>query len=65
MIVSVLPGMTAHHQGAVESGWFFALGCNKALQKLNTTLEKNGGDVMTIVDDDYAMGHPSHIFQAR
>ena len=26
------------HQGAVESGWFFALACNEVFQRYNTTL---------------------------
>ena len=31
---------------------------------MNTTLA-DGGGVMAIVDDNYAMGHPEHIFRAH
>ena len=51
------------HQGVVESGWFFAIGTNKAFQKMNNTLAMEG--VMAIVDGNYAMGHPEHSSQAH
>ena len=53
------------HQGAVESCWFFALGFNKAFQKYNTTLLENGVRGMAMADNNYAMGHPDHIFQSH
>ena len=52
------------HQGAIESGWFFSLACNKAFQKLNTRLAAVGGGVMAIINDNYTMGLPEHIFPA-
>ena len=53
------------HQGAIESGWLFSLGCNKAFQALNRRLAPHGGGVMAIVDDNYAMGPPEAVFPAK
>ena len=50
------------HQGAVESGCFFTIGCHKAFQKLRTTLMENGGSGMAIIDGNYAIGCSEHIF---
>ena len=53
------------HQGAVESGWFFSLGCNAAFQLLRTKLRDCGGAVTAIIDDNYTMGPPEAIFEAH
>ena len=49
----------------MESGWYFALACDEAFQKYNTTLLENGGSVMAVIDDNHAMGYPEHIFSAH
>ena len=53
------------HQGAIEGRWFFAIRCNDAFQRLNTTLAEYGGGVVAIVDDNYQMGLPAVIFPAN
>ena len=53
------------HQGAVESGWFFSLGYNKAFQLLQTKLQDCGGRVTAIIDENYTLGPPEVILAAH
>ena len=53
------------HQGAVESRWHYSHRYNKAFQKLRSTLKDCDGGVMAIIDDNYTMGPPQHIFTAH
>jgi len=53
------------HQGAIESSWFFSLGCNAAFQNHRGALAPNGGGVAAIIDDNYGVGHPADIFPAH
>ncbi|KAL7526851.1 hypothetical protein ACHAWF_001937, partial [Thalassiosira exigua] len=50
------------HQGAVESGWNFALAVNKAFQRFIRTLEVVDGGVVAIIDDNHALGLPRALF---
>ena len=53
------------HQGAVESGCFFSLDCNKAFQTLRTKLQDCGGGGTAIIDDNYTLGPTEAIFTAH
>lgn len=52
------------HQGATKSGWFFSIACDKAFQNANRRLAEHGGGSMPIINDNYLMGPPQHIFPA-
>ncbi|EJK70875.1 hypothetical protein THAOC_07730, partial [Thalassiosira oceanica] len=53
------------HQGAVESGWYFSITCNRAFQNLREYLAPSGGGVQAIIDDNYSFGRPDVIFEAN
>ena len=53
------------HQGVIESGWFFAITCNRAFQRLNSSLGEHGGGLTAIVDDNYLLGPPEANFLAN
>jgi hypothetical protein len=49
---------------AIESSWFFAIACNKAIQNLNNRLAPFRGGVLTIIDDNYIIGPKEEMFEA-
>ena len=52
------------HQGAIESSWLFSLAVNDAFQRHNERLAEHGGAMMAIMDDNYTIGNPEHIFES-
>ena len=42
--------------GTIETGWVFKLGANTRYQQLNTIISVTGGDVITIMNDNYFTG---------
>ena len=53
------------HQGAVETGFMFALACDKAFKAFNRRLADVGGAVTAIMDENYAVRPPPELFAAN